>query len=801
MKGNLLSVAAILALSGWFRVEESIAQPDSRLVPSEYEQLQEAIDASDPGDPIIITQNGTYVPFTLSVNRLIYPIAGVTATIAASSTGHAATITAGTVRSLRFTGGTTSGVVILASEAEAVLDSCTFERGTSNFGGIGTACCKLTIKNSVFKGFQAGYAITAVPAGQSQKPGDLEEEEDYLCGESGTYLRLDHCRIEGGTVEAFDVLDFDIFGSTFDGQDQASVPGIRSIFSAKPNAQRNVFIDWSSVFDAGYSCPPDTLRYNLFYSNTAVGCTWDTTYNKGWDPLFCATREATVSEYTTRIDTPTLPGQNPWGLAIGWTGGVQCAWGTIARTTSVANNTDVTVLEDVLVPTGKSLTLGQGVDLRFDHYDNSNTGSLGSTGLNELRITGGTLQVNGVNGNKVRFVPYATDSTWYGITLSGAGKLKLTSGEFDNTKYTITTSSTDSTVVEKCIFNDASEAVFYGAADPAYVLFSRNVVDVENLGFLLTFTDFTGVSIANNKLTGTSDAVAGIKIDSSSGTPTGVASISVDTVTAFSTGAGILVNDSDPEFVQNRVTDNKYGFHVKGGAPYIGTTSSSSDNVIKDNTRGIFAEGVGTCLGCTTICPVVRNNLIETNTYGLVTEKTVAVQLGSGPSDKGLNSFINNSTYCIWNRANSSCGNVTTYGNYFGSCTGGLPPTCWSGLVTIGGAECSQPASWGQIGVEPVPDDGTAPLRLLGATPNPTASATTIRFEAGVAAVAVQMEIFDVTGRQVRSLPLGSLEAGTHEIDWDGLRADGEEAATGIYFVMIRSAAGPRHTMKVMVVR
>jgi len=46
----------------------------------------------------------------------------------------------------------------------------------------------------------------------------------------------------------------------------------------------------------------------------------------------------------------------------------------------------------------------------------------------------------------------------------------------------------------------------------------------------------------------------------------------------------------------------------------------------------------------------------------------------------------------------------------------------------------------------------------------------------------VNIAIYDVGGRLVRSLHRGAMTAGTHELTWDGKRSDGAQARRGIYF-------------------
>jgi hypothetical protein len=550
------------------------------------------------------------------------------------------------------------------------------------------------------------------------------------------------------------------------------------------------------VFDT--SCPSDSAYWNIFHDYTTLGCSISGTTNLlATDPLFCNERESTVKRYSLRIDSPAVAANNSWNVDIGKTDGVECAWGSIARNTTVGANVSATVLEDVIVPSNKILTLKSGSTLKFDRLDQSNVGSVGSTALTELSVSG-KLKVEGTNSSQVSLKPLQTDSLWYGVTVSSSGKLFAEFASVANAKYGIVSTSNDSIKVEKSVFDNGKNDDIYIDADPNYVLISRNVINVKGSRGIRVDADSMGyVTISNNKITGTSTALDGILLAGL----TGSATVSTDTVTAFSTGAGIHININNPICTNNRVTDNKYGFHVDGGAPQIGTTSSSSDNAIIDNTRGIFVDGVGTCESVNTINPTIRNNLIESNTYGVVTERTVNANMGSGIlGDKGLNSIINNDTYCIWNRANSSCGSIQAHGNYFGSCTGGLPPICWSGLVTVGTSECTQPASGRLWAIEVVGAEPILPVRLMGIRPNPVSASALIQFGVAEKPQEVGLSIYDISGRLVRELANDTYQPGVHDVWWDGYGTAGEVTA-GLYFVRITSGSGILQTSKIMVVR
>jgi hypothetical protein len=81
-----------------------------------------------------------------------------------------------------------------------------------------------------------------------------------------------------------------------------------------------------------------------------------------------------------------------------------------------------------------------------------------------------------------------------------------------------------------------------------------------------------------------------------------------------------------------------------------------------------------------------------------------------------------------------------------------------------------------------------APLRftLERPRPNPTRGTSLIAFTLDKPAE-TRVVIVDVNGRLVRTLASRNLPAGAHALSWDGRDAGGREAASGIYFAVVRS--------------
>jgi len=108
---------------------------------------------------------------------------------------------------------------------------------------------------------------------------------------------------------------------------------------------------------------------------------------------------------------------------------------------------------------------------------------------------------------------------------------------------------------------------------------------------------------------------------------------------------------------------------------------------------------------------------------------------------------------------------------------------------------------WWEIG--PVSaDDPQAPGLVTGINsiyPNPFDSHASVSFQSpGLSALTLQ--VFDTTGRLVRTQPLGNFSAGQHTITWDGRDSLGAGLAPGLYFIRLQGAE-QQASAKVVLVR
>ena len=63
------------------------------------------------------------------------------------------------------------------------------------------------------------------------------------------------------------------------------------------------------------------------------------------------------------------------------------------------------------------------------------------------------------------------------------------------------------------------------------------------------------------------------------------------------------------------------------------------------------------------------------------------------------------------------------------------------------------------------------------------------------------LEIYDVSGRRVETVTLGSFRPGVHRISWAGRAARQTESASGVYLLRLRGAVGESKSVKVLLLR
>lgn len=86
-----------------------------------------------------------------------------------------------------------------------------------------------------------------------------------------------------------------------------------------------------------------------------------------------------------------------------------------------------------------------------------------------------------------------------------------------------------------------------------------------------------------------------------------------------------------------------------------------------------------------------------------------------------------------------------------------------------------------------VPGQPARLLRLLPNVPNPFNPATEIRYEVPAGANRVDLRVYDVSGRLVRTLVTGAAVPGRHRTEWRGTDDRGLGLSSGVYYAVLES--------------
>ncbi len=121
-----------------------------------------------------------------------------------------------------------------------------------------------------------------------------------------------------------------------------------------------------------------------------------------------------------------------------------------------------------------------------------------------------------------------------------------------------------------------------------------------------------------------------------------------------------------------------------------------------------------------------------------------------------------------------------------------------TGSDSSGGSEFSgrvvEAQPWAAItqagSLSPAPPSASSPEMV--AWPNPFNPATSIHFSLPESAATVSLRVYDVAGRLVKTLHLGALPEGDHQVVWRGDDTEGRTVASGVYYCRLEAAGHVR---------
>ncbi len=91
----------------------------------------------------------------------------------------------------------------------------------------------------------------------------------------------------------------------------------------------------------------------------------------------------------------------------------------------------------------------------------------------------------------------------------------------------------------------------------------------------------------------------------------------------------------------------------------------------------------------------------------------------------------------------------------------------------------------GNVGIENKALNPVSKTKMIQISPIPTKSEVFIRFNLS-SSEDVQLDIYDICGRNIRNLISGKLQSGSYEVSWDGNDFKGYNSPKGIYFCRIQ---------------
>ena len=128
-----------------------------------------------------------------------------------------------------------------------------------------------------------------------------------------------------------------------------------------------------------------------------------------------------------------------------------------------------------------------------------------------------------------------------------------------------------------------------------------------------------------------------------------------------------------------------------------------------------------------------------------------------------------------------------------------LDTTFYGGEFTVAGVQASLFVAGRTLQPLAVPDVSPVQRLLSGAHPNPSRGAAHLFLTLPEPSLG-KIQVFDVTGRLVRTLEDGLIEAGQWRVTWDGQDRSGGRVAPGVYFVR-STYGGSAETRKLVRVR
>jgi len=468
--------------------------------------------------------------------------------------------------------------------------------------------------------------------------------------------------------------------------------------------------------------------------------------------------------------------------------------GIITTTTWTKAFSPYRVTDTIFVPSNNTLTIEPGVDVLFD--------------TDVQFIVQGKLYAVGTQADSIRFLK-GTSLSWRGIRITG--------GDTSTIAYTRISDGVAQGIAEK----DSCGGALYLSGDKTRVDMSNSIIS----GNMAPYTNgngggggiFNGDSATLTMTNCTVSNNAAIRTgDRSWGYGGGIYNCEKATLTMTNctisgnlaiNGGGIL-NDATMTMTNCTVSDNKASYFGSGVANrYYNTTLTMKNCTINGNivVKAVLNDFGAklTMINCT-VSENTRGFMYNANGAELTMTNCI-VWANSGSTETEIRR--QSGTISIW----------------YSDVQGGIPTGVTDGGGNINVDPLFMDAENGDYHLlvdspcidtgdpdSPLDSDGTRAdmgafpyvhpiIVLVGQQPsefvlypnfpNPFNPSTTIRFSLPGAGP-VLLSFYDVNGRLVRTLIDGTMQAGLHEVVWNGRDQSGRAVASGIYLYRLTSGKG-----------
>jgi hypothetical protein len=457
---------------------------------------------------------------------------------------------------------------------------------------------------------------------------------------------------------------------------------------------------------------------------------------------------------------------------------------------------------DLTVPSNRTLTIQAGTKITC-------------AGPAARIVVNGILVINGTTNNKVRLGPTLCSTAsgdWWGIQVGSQGAVTVHFAEIEYAQYGIKgEASAGAILIDQCDIRNSQVAAIdvsgTGTSSTSLTVTGGTIV-VGSSPYGIRCDGGYQVMIDGTVVTGTSAATYGIWVSSLGIGANPQAAIKNVTISGLTAGTGVYVAGNSPSLNNCQVSNCKWGIQLRGtgNSPRIEPLPLGQVGAtITGSTTGLYVEATNPLVNKVTITSPgggtgVSNFGNSGGTYTYVTVSGGAVGFAATATDTtgrfrhgsvtgfttngfkyndppglnlgtdadgGLNSIHSTGAMGKWilvKTCPSGGPVVKARQNYWG----GTPdPSKFSSCVDYGNwltSAPSRPLAEPSVAIEETPVEWTA-------GPNPFSQGLILTFHVDSlnrGRISAALRVFDISGCLVRTVSLGVLDSGNHQVEWDG---------------------------------